>query len=124
MQEELFALQVRIRACTRCRDDGTLPEAHPVVEGPAGARFFLVGQAPGPVEKSSGRPFSGRAGRELARWMERAGLGPGQEFRKVVYLAALARCFPGRNAEGTGDRPPSWRQRRNCRPWLEAELAL
>jgi len=124
MERELGELQAAIRACTRCRDDGTLPEVHPVVEGAAGARFFLVGQAPGPIEKTTGRPFSGRAGKELARWLERAGFGAGDEFRRHVYLAALGRCFPGRTPAGTGDLPPSRRQRANCLPWLEAELAL
>ena len=105
-------------------EDGVLPEANPTFEGGPGAVFFLVGQAPGPVEKASRRPFMGRAGRELARWMERAGFSSEDEFRRLTYIAAVTRCFPGRNAAGTGDRPPPRRAIANCAHWLEAELAL
>lgn len=86
--------------------------------------FFLVGQAPGPVERDVRRPFMGRAGRELARWVERAGFDSEEEFRRVTYIASLARCFPGRNRSGTGDRPPPRRAVENCSSWLEAELRL
>ena len=105
-------------------EDGILPEANPTFEGGPGAVFFLVGQAPGPVEKASRRPFMGRAGRELAHWMERAGFRSEDEFRRLTYIAALIRCFPGRNAAGSGDRPPPRRAISNCAPWLDAELAL
>jgi uracil-DNA glycosylase len=101
-----------------------LPEANPTFEGGPDAVFFLVGQAPGPVEKESRRPFMGRAGRELARWMERAGFSSEEEFRRLTYIAALVRCFPGRNPSNTGDRPPPRRAIANCASWLDAELAL
>lgn len=121
---ELTALQAACRACTRCVEDGVLPAANPTFEGSAGAVFFLVGQAPGPVERDLRRPFMGRAGRELGRWVERAGFASADEFRRVTYIASLIRCFPGRNAANTGDRPPPARAIRNCAPWLEAELEL
>jgi uracil-DNA glycosylase len=101
-----------------------LPEASPTFEGSAGAVFFLIGQAPGPVERETGRPFMGRAGRELGRWVERAGFASEAEFRRLTYMASLIRCFPGRNAAGSGDRPPPRRAIANCSPWLEAELEL
>jgi uracil-DNA glycosylase family 4 len=121
---ELEELQRACRACTRCVEDGTLPAAKPVVEGGPSAVFYLVGQAPGPVEDERQRPFMGRAGRELARWMLRAGFASEEEFRRLTYMAALVRCFPGRNAAGTGDRPPPPQAIRNCAPWQEAELKL
>ena len=37
-------------------------------------RVMLVGQAPGQVEAAGGRPFAGRAGKTLFRWLERAGV--------------------------------------------------
>jgi len=76
------------------------------------------------VEVQEDRPFAGRAGRELGRWMARAGFASEEEFRRLTYIAALMRCFPGRNPSGTGDRPPPGRAVRNCAGWLEAELAL
>src|SRR5207248_4087794 len=103
---------------------GIIPQAAPVLQGRADARFFLVGQAPGPVEMHDRRPFAGRAGRELNRWMGRAGFASEEEWRRLIYVAALIRCFPRRHAAGTGDRPPPGRAIRHCAPWLDAELAL
>lgn len=122
--QELSEHQRACRACTRCVEDGVLPEANPTFEGGPEAVFFLVGQAPGPVEREVRRPFMGRAGRELGRWTERAGFGSQDEFRRWTYIAALMRCFPGRNPRDTGDRPPPARAIRNCAPWLERELEL
>ena len=89
-----------------------------------GAPFMLVGQAPGPTERVSRRPFSGRAGKELDRWMMRAGFASPDEFRKLTYIAALMRCFPGRNAAGTGDLRPPPAAVANCSHWLDAELRI
>jgi uracil-DNA glycosylase len=104
--------------------DGIIPAAAPTFQGTADALFFLVGQAPGPVEIEQGRPFAGRAGREIGRWMARAGFASDEEFRRLTYLTAVMRCFPGRQPSGKGDRPPPGRAMRNCASWLEAELEL
>ena len=85
---------------------------------------MLVGQAPGPTERVSRRPFDGRAGKELDRWMLRAGFGSAEEFRTLTYIAALMRCFPGRTAAGTGDRRPPPAAVANCAHWLDAELRI
>ena len=124
IERQLSELQAACRACTRCADEGIISEATPTFEGGTDAIFFIIGQAPGPVERESRRPFSGRAGRELGRWMVRAGFESEVEFRRMTYIAALMRCFPGRNAAGSGDRPPPAMGIRNCASWLEAELAL
>jgi uracil-DNA glycosylase family 4 len=124
MQSKLEDLQAACRACTRCVDDGTLPEANPTFEGRSGARLMLVGQAPGPAEREVRRPFMGRAGRELARWMVRAGFASEAEFRQNVYICSIIRCFPGRTKDGKGDRPPPRQAILNCASWLEAELQL
>jgi uracil-DNA glycosylase family 4 len=120
----LAELQAACRACTRCVSEGLIPRAAPIFEGRGDAVFFLVGQAPGPAELERRRPFSGRAGRELARWMARAGFASEEEFRRLTYVTSLMRCFPGRNARGNGDRPPPARAVSCCASWLEGELAL
>ncbi len=107
-----------------CVEQGIIPEANPTFEGAWGAPFFLVGQAPGPMERVSRRPFSGRAGKELDRWMLRAGFRDPEEFRRLTYIAALVRCFPGRNRQNTGDLRPPPAAVANCAHWLEAELKL
>ncbi len=110
--------------CTACADAGIIPEATPTFSGQWGAPFFLVGQAPGPAERESRRPFSGRAGKELDRWMLRVGFASRDEFRRSTYIAALMRCFPGRNPAGTGDLRPPAAAVANCAHWLDAELEM
>jgi len=121
---ELHALQAACTACHVCVDQGIIPEATPTFAGAWGAPFFLVGQAPGPVERESRRPFSGRAGKELDRWMVRAGFASPEEFRQLTYIAALMRCFPGRNRAGNGDLKPPPAAVANCSHWLDSELRL
>lgn len=107
-----------------CADEGIVAEAHPTFSGEWGAPFMLVGQAPGQVERESRRPFSGRAGKELDRWMVRAGFADADEFRRLTYIAALMRCFPGRNLRGAGDLRPPPAGIANCAHWLDTELAM
>jgi len=118
------AHQAACRACTVCADQGIIAEAHPTFSGVWGARFLLVGQAPGQLERESRRPFSGRAGKELDRWMIRAGYADAEEFRRLTYIAALMRCFPGRNPRGSGDLRPPPAGVANCSHWLDTELAM
>ena len=56
--------------------------------------------------------------------MLRAGFTSAEEFRRLTYIAALMRCFPGRNRAGTGDRRPPPAAVANCAHWLDAELEL
>ena len=107
-----------------CADQGIIAEANPTFGGRWGAPFFMVGQAPGPAERLTRRPFSGRAGKELDRWMLRAGFRDPEEFRKLTYIAALMRCFPGRNRQNTGDLKPPPAGISNCSHWLDAELRM
>ena len=120
----LIAHQDACRDCRACVDGGIIPEANPTFQGEWGAPFLLVGQAPGPTERVSRRPFSGRAGKELDRWMLRAGFESPDEFRRLTYIAALMRCFPGRNSSNTGDLRPPPVAVANCAHWLDAELRI
>ncbi len=95
----------------------------PVVTGqPLASSVLLVGQAPGEREGELGRPFAWTAGKTLFKWFESIGLDE-QTFRQRVYMAAVCRCFPGKQARG-GDRVPDTEEIDNCRRWLDAELQL
>ncbi len=83
---------------------------------------MLVGQAPGQTEAIDQRPFAGRAGRTLFKWLERAGIDEARA-REVLYIAAITRCYPGPSSSGRGDRVPSRRERDLCSDWLDLELA-
>jgi uracil-DNA glycosylase len=94
----------------------------PVVHGPPViSKVFLLGQAPGPHEASIGHPFAWTAGKTLFRWFESLGL-PEDKFRQRIYMAAVARCFPGK-ASGGGDRKPDADEIKRCGKFLEREVA-
>ena len=118
-QRQLDALVTRLRACTIC------PKMHrPAVSGGAvWSRVISVGQAPGTKEPVLGRPFAWTAGKTLFGWFHRACGMTEAEFRDAIYMAAVCRCFPGKNAAG-GDRVPDAQEIVNCSNWLEAEIAL
>lgn len=109
-----------LAACRRCGLDASIL---PILSDAPSPRVMLVGQAPGKTEVASQRPFMGRAGRTLFRWLERAGLREA-EARAAIYVAAVTRCYPGPHPSGRGDRVPSPRERAACRAWLTDELRL
>lgn len=95
----------------------------PVVVGsPVLSPVLLVGQAPGDKEPVLGRPFAWTAGKQLFKWFAPLGFDE-TEFRARVHMAAVCRCFPGKNPKG-GDRVPSDEEIANCRPWLEREIEI
>ena len=118
----LEAVQRAHRACHRCVDAGFLQRAFPVFSGHVGQRILLVGQAPGPVEVDETRPFAGRAGRQLMRWMVRAGFASDSDVRGRVYMTAMTTCFPGRRPGGQGDRRPSAAEVALCSSWIDSVL--
>lgn len=84
---------------------------------------MIVGQAPGTKEPVLGRPFAWTAGKTLFGWFEKACGMSEVEFRESIYMAAVCRCFPGKNATG-GDRVPDAQEIATCSRWLEAEIKL
>lgn len=118
------AIQRNHRACTRCVSAGYLQRAHPVFSGHAAQRIMLVGQAPGPVEDDVTRPFAGRAGAHLMRWMTSAGFAGEAAVRDRVFMTSMTTCFPGRRPGGSGDRRPSAAEVAQCSAWLDAYLEL
>lgn len=118
------ALRAHVAALAACRRCGFAdPAVVPVLSHARVPRAMLVGQAPGRVEVGESRPFAGRAGRTLFRWLARTGLDEAAA-RDRIYMAAITRCYPGPSASGRGDRVPSPREREMCGTWLDAELAL
>ncbi len=91
-----------------------------MVEGYAGQRAYLLGQAPGVVEGEELRPWRGRAGQTLRRWL---GLDE-DDFYGMFYCASVTRCYPGRVSSGGGDRTPTASEQELCSFWREWELRL
>jgi uracil-DNA glycosylase len=116
----LTSLQRDNRVCRACAEEGFPLESLPVFEGRLGQRAMIVGQAPGIVEAEERRPWRGRAGRTLRRWLELAE----EEFYETFYCVSVTRCYPGRHPSGRGDRPATPREIELCRFWLDWELRL
>jgi uracil-DNA glycosylase len=85
-----------------------------------GQRAYMYGQAPGVVEGQERRPWRGRAGKTLRRWLEL----DEDEFYRTFYCASVTRCYPGRAASGRGDRTPTPREQELCSFWKDWELEL
>jgi uracil-DNA glycosylase len=111
---------VGLAACRRC---GHTDDVRPIVSSARSPKVMLVGQAPGRTEATSHRPFAGRAGNTLFRWLARAGLDEASA-RHHIYIAAITRCYPGPSPSGRGDRVPSPRERDLCAVWLDEELRM
>lgn len=123
-EAQLEQLHRRILSCRRCQDCGLIPTVRPVISDPVLSEVMLIGQAPGRLEQHSGLPFSGRAGRQLFRWLAEAGLGDETTARRTVYITSMTKCFPGAAGAGSGDRRPSATEVELCRPHLDDQLRL
>lgn len=89
-------------------------------EGHAGQRAYLFGLAPGRVEAETGRPWQGRAGRTLRRWLRL----DEETFFERFYCASVTRCFPGPSPSGRGDRRATRIEEALCASWRDDELRL
>jgi uracil-DNA glycosylase family 4 len=116
----LASLQRDNRACRACIEAGHPLESLPVFEGHEGQKAYLFGLAPGVREGEEGRPWRGRAGRALRRWLEL----DEASFYATFYCAAVTRCYPGKPPSGRGDRPAIPEERALCAFWQEWELRL
>ena len=118
MSQLIIEHQQALKACRRCPD-----MIGPVVTcSPVASRVLLIGQAPGDKEGALGKPFAWTAGKTLFKWFGRIGLDE-ETFRERVYMAAVCRCFPGKNPKG-GDRVPNQQEIKHCSEWLRAEMNL
>jgi uracil-DNA glycosylase len=116
----LTSIQRALAACRDCSQVCGTPvhgESHH-------AQVMLIGQAPGPHEARLGKPFAHSAGRTLFSWLHQATGLDEADLRQQFYFAAVARCFPGKNPKGGGDREPSIEEIENCRRFLKAEVEV
>ena len=114
------SLQRDLRVCRACIEAGYHLESLPVVNEHLGQRAFMYGQAPGIVEGVERRPWRGRAGKTLRRWLEL----DEDEFYETFYCASVTRCYPGRAPSGRGDRTPTPPEQELCSFWKDWELEL
>lgn len=111
-QEQLEALNKRIKDCTLCelRETATAPVCG---IGSLGAKFFLIGEAPGKTEDKMGVPFVGLAGKRLNQLLE-----VGKISTNICYFSNVCRCRPPAN------RVPKKKEIRACLKWLWEEIEI
>lgn len=83
--------------------------------------LMLVGEAPGEQETLQGKPFVGKAGKNLNAFLSAVGL-----TRAELYVSNVVKYRPTRtsNAGRTVNRPPTPAEVRAFIPWLWREVAL
>jgi uracil-DNA glycosylase len=116
----LASLERDLRVCRACAEAGYPLESLPVLAPGSGQRAYMYGQAPGAREGEERRPWRGRAGATLRRWLAM----DEEEFYATFYCASVTRCYPGKAPSGRGDRTPTPEEQRLCEFWRDRELAL
>ena len=84
-------------------------------------RLMLIGEAPGEQETLQGRPFVGKAGKNLDSFLEAVGL-----VRSEIWISNVVKIRPTKtSAKGTvSNRPPSREELALFRPYLMEEVLL
>ncbi|MBR5288682.1 MAG: uracil-DNA glycosylase [Clostridia bacterium] len=88
-------------------------------EGPKSPKLMLIGEAPGEQESLQGRPFVGKAGKNLDHFLELAGLA-----REEIYISNVVKYRPTKTGK-TGrisNRPPTREEIALFSPWLLREI--
>ncbi len=120
--QQLKQLEIHQQALSMCSHCVNMIQ--PVITGNAVcATIMTVGQAPGIHEGRVGKPFGWTAGKTLFKWFASIGVEE-DDFRQHVYMAAVCRCFPGKNPKGSGDRVPDKQEIATCKHWLEEEYKI
>ena len=92
---------------------GEGPSDHPVL--------MLIGEAPGEQESLQGRPFVGKAGKNLDAFLEAVCLK-----REEIYITNVVKVRPSKiSAAGrVVNRPPSKEEKALFTPWLMREIGI
>ena len=102
----------QVRACTRCRLHETRTLAVPG-EGSPDTEVVFVGEGPGFNEDRQGRPFVGRAGDVLTKF-----LGTLRWKREEVFITNIVKCRPPDNRDPEPDEIAA------CAPYLRRQLEI
>lgn len=108
----LEELTKQIKQCQRCPLRGEATQPVPGL-GEVGAKYFIIGEAPGRSEDDAGVPFVGLAGKRLNKLIALAGIDIND-----CYVTNTVKCRPPVN------RQPRKSERLACYNWLREELAL
>ena len=82
-------------------------------QGNKNADIMLIGEAPGQNEDLQGKPFVGRSGQLLDKFLESVGLS-----RNDIYIANMLKCRPPEN------RDPKPSEQDLCIDWLREQFKI
>ncbi|MBR1820897.1 MAG: uracil-DNA glycosylase [Clostridia bacterium] len=90
-------------------------------EGAPGAPVMMIGEAPGEQESLQGRPFVGKAGKNMDEFLAGAGMA-----REALYVTNTVKFRPTKvSAAGRiVNRPPTQEEIKLFLPWLLKEIGL
>lgn len=91
-------------------------------EGKISAKIALVGEAPGGEEEKAGRPFVGKAGKNLTEFLSHLNLS-----RDEVYITNAVKLRPSKPSPKTGrelNRTPNLQEIEFFNPYLHRELEI
>lgn len=91
-------------------------------EGKCGAELLLIGEAPGGEEEREGRPFVGKAGKNLMNFLNTIGLD-----RSNLYITNVVKIRPFKLSEKTGkpvNRPPNVKEKNFFSKYLYKEVEI
>jgi DNA polymerase len=110
-ERTLEQIAAQVARCTRCPLHQKRKQAVPG-EGVEDPLVVVIGEGPGAEEDRSGRPFVGRAGQYLDRWLAAVGL----DRSSNCFIGNIVKCRP------PGNRDPLPDEAAACLPYLEAQL--
>lgn len=113
MVDKWDTLQSECLACKKCELSKTRTQ---VVFGAGSpqAKVLFVGEGPGEQEDLSGKPFVGRGGQLLDKFLDYVEL----DREKDIYIANIVKCRPPNN------RDPLTAEQETCIEWLREQVRL
>ena len=111
--EKWESLKHGIKTCTKCT---IRKNCNTTVFGSGypHANVMVIGEAPGATEDKTGKPFQGRAGQLLRKWLyHEVDFQPEQ-----LFVTNILKCRP------TNNRDPRSTEKKNCFPWLEEQIDI
>lgn len=112
-RRRLESIAEQVRSCQACPLSMGRTNAVPG-EGALDPMVMIVGEGPGYHEDQQGRPFVGKAGNYLEKWLEAIGI----TREESAFIANIVKCRPPNN------RDPKPEESEICSPYLRNQVAL
>jgi uracil-DNA glycosylase family 4 len=109
----LEAVAREVAACRRCALHRGRRRTVPG-EGVINPRVLVIGEGPGAEEDATGRPFVGKAGQYLDRWLKAIDL----DRNTNCFIANIVKCRP------PGNRDPLPEESAACLPYLQEQISV